>query len=89
MAKEVWENNFYTTNFSLYIILRYILILMTYFMFANQYVSIVQYHLILKQFPEVEHEYVGIVLYYVTRLILTILNEFVVFWMIASTNINE
>lgn len=40
MALEVWGNKFYPTNFAVYIILRYFLMVMTYYMFASDYMSI-------------------------------------------------
>jgi hypothetical protein len=64
------------------------LIIMTYFMFAKDYVSVAQFMLILKQFPELKI-LPNIMIYGVLRTIAIILNEFVVFWLIASTNLGE
>lgn len=46
MGIEVWQNDFYFTDFGMYIILRYMLIIMTYFMFAKDYVSVAQFIMI-------------------------------------------
>lgn len=84
MGIEASGNSFYPTTMPMYIILRYLLITVTYFLFSKDYKSVAQSVLLFQQFPEIRGDAV-LNLYY--RLVNIIANELVVYWIIVSTDI--
>jgi hypothetical protein len=86
MGWEAFSSDFYPTTMPLYLILRYLLIIVTYYMFCKDYKSIAQTLLLLKQFPEIYDDiYINVYI----RLVNTIFNECVIFWIIVSTDLGD
>ena len=86
MGWEAFSSDFYPTTMPLYLILRYLLIIVTYYMFCKDYKSIAQTLLLLKQFPEIKDDtYINVYI----RLVNTIFNECVIFWIIVSTDLGD
>ena len=69
-----------------YILLRYLLVSVTYFLFAGDFKSVGQSLLLYKEFPEIRSE-APLNVYF--RLVNIIANELVVYWIICSTNLGE
>jgi hypothetical protein len=88
MGIEAMEYDFYPTAMPLYILVRYLLIIVTYYMFCKDYKSIAQTLLLYKQFPEIYQASKFAVNVYV-RLFVVLINECVVFWIIVSTDIGN
>jgi len=86
MGWEAFSSDFYPTTMPLYLILRYLLIIVTYYMFCKDYKSIAQTLLLSKQFPEITDDRVINVF---IRLVNTIFNECVIFWIIVSTDLGD
>lgn len=70
----------------MYVILRYFLITVTYFLFSKDYKSVAQSLLIYNEFPEIRND-MSINVHF--RIVNIIANEFVVYWIICSTNLAE
>jgi hypothetical protein len=86
MGWEALNNNFYITSMPFYIILRYLLIIVTYYMFCKDYKSLAQTLLLFQQFPEIRED---AVMNFSFRIVNIVLNEFVVFWIIVSTDLGD
>lgn len=70
----------------MYLVERYLLIIATYFLFSKDYKSVAQSLLLFDQFPEIiDDAPINVYL----RIVNIIANEFVVYWIICSTNIGE
>jgi hypothetical protein len=72
----------------LYTILRYVLIIATYFMFCKDYKSIAETLLIRKQFAQTRTGFNYFLNVYF-RFFVIVINEFVIFRIILSTNLGE
>jgi hypothetical protein len=86
MGWEAFSEDFYPTAMPLYIILRYLLIVVTYYMFCKDYKSIAQSLLLFKQFPEIIEDKV---MNFSFRMLNVIINECVVFWIIVSSDLGD
>jgi hypothetical protein len=86
MGWEAFKEDFYPTVMPLYIILRYLLIIVTYYMFCKDYKSIAQSLLLFEQFPEIREDKV---MNFSFRIINVIINECVVFWIIVSSDLGD
>lgn len=86
MGIEACQNNYYPTIMPFYIVLRYLLIIVTYFLFSKDYKSIAQSLLLFDEFPEIMDD-APINVWF--RSVNVMANEFVVYWIICSTNIGE
>jgi hypothetical protein len=88
MGVEAIKYDFYPTTMPLYILVRYLLIIVTYYMFCKDYKSIAQSLLLYEQFPEIYQASKYAWNFYI-RLCVVITNECVVFWIIVSTDIGN
>lgn len=86
MGWEASYQNFYATIMPFHIILRYLLMLVTYYMFCKDYKSISQSLLLFKQFPEIRDDSV---LNFSFRIVNVFMNELVVFWIIVSSDLGD
>ncbi len=88
MGREAYQQSFYPSLILLYSILRYILIIATYFMFSKDYKSIAETMLIRKQFAQTRMGFNYFLNVYF-RFFVVALNEFVIFRIIITTNLGE
>ena len=86
MGIEASGNAFYPTAMPFYILLRYLLIIVTYFLFTEDYKSVAQSLLLFDQFPEIRID-APINVHF--RMVNIVANELVVYWIICSTDMGN
>lgn len=86
MGIEAFQTSFYPTPMPFYIALRYLLVIVTYFLFSKDYKSVAQSILLFNQFPEVRVD-APVNVYF--RFVNIMANEIVVFWIICSTDLGQ